>query len=51
MSLGGVSDANWRALLEMTRAKVQTGGRNRLLSYVEFGFAILKWHIRRWVWY
>jgi len=51
MSVGGVSDANWRALLEMTRAKVRTGGRNSVLSYVEFGIAIVKWHIRRWVWY
>lgn len=51
MSIGGVSDANWRALLEMTRAKVHTGGRNVVLSYVEFGIAIVKWHIRRWLWY
>jgi glycosyltransferase involved in cell wall biosynthesis len=51
MSIGGVSDANWRALLEMTRAKVHTGGRNIVLSYVEFGIAFVKWHIRRWLWY
>lgn len=51
MSIGGVSDSNWRALLEMTRAKIRTGGRNRVLSYVEFGIAIVKWHIRKWVWY
>lgn len=51
MSIGGVSDANWRALLEMTRAKVRTGGRNIVLSYVEFSLALVKWHIRRWLWY
>lgn len=51
MSIGGVSDANWRALFEMTRAKVHTGGRNVVLSYVEFGIAIVKWRIRRWLWY
>ena len=51
MSIGGVSDANWRALLEMTKAKIRTGGRNRLLSYVEFSIAIVRWKIRRWVWY
>lgn len=51
MSVGGVSDANWRALLEMTRAKIYTGGRNIMRSYVECGIAIVKWHIRRWVWY
>lgn len=51
MSIGGVSDSNWRALLEMTRAKIRTGGRNWVLSYVEFGIALVKWKIRRWVWY
>jgi len=51
MNIGGVSDSNWRALLEMTKAKIQTGGRNRLLSYVEFCIAIVKWKIRKWVWY
>lgn len=51
MSIGGVSDANWRALWEMTRAKIRTGGRNSVLSYLEFCIAIVKWRIRRWVWY
>ena len=51
MSLGGVSDANWRALQEMTLAKINTGGRNRVLSWAEFSIAIVKWHIRRWIWY
>lgn len=51
MSIGGVSDANWRALLELTKAKIHTGGRNSVLSYIEFGIAIVKWKVRRWIWY
>lgn len=51
MSIGGVSDSNWRALLEMTTAKIRTGRRNRVLSYAEFCIAIVKWRIRRWLWY
>lgn len=50
MSIGGASDSD-AALIETERAKVLTGGRNKLLASFESKFAILRMHIRKRIWY
>jgi len=50
MSIGGSSDSSL-ALYEAERAKVLTGGRNSLLSYIEKMIAVGKLKLRKWLWY
>ncbi len=50
MSIGGASDSA-AALIETERAKIKSGGRNKLVARFERNFAILKMHIRKCIWY
>jgi len=51
MGLGGASDNNLLAFRETVRAKVTTGGRSALLSHMEGILAMVKWKLRKWLWY
>jgi glycosyltransferase involved in cell wall biosynthesis len=50
MSIGGASDGA-QALCEMERAKIMTGGRSPILSRMERIVALVKYRLRKWVWY
>jgi hypothetical protein len=50
MSIGGASDSA-AALIETARAKVKSGGRNKLLAKFECKFAIFRMHVRNRIWY
>jgi glycosyltransferase involved in cell wall biosynthesis len=50
MSIGGASDS-LAALIETERAKVISGGRNRLLARFERKFATFRMYIRKRIWY
>jgi glycosyltransferase involved in cell wall biosynthesis len=50
MSIGGASDSN-AALIETARAKVTSGGRNKLIAKFESKFAIFRMYVRKRIWY
>lgn len=50
MDIGGISNASFRALIEMTRAKIETGKRSWLLSQLEKYWALFKWRLRNYLW-
>jgi glycosyltransferase involved in cell wall biosynthesis len=51
MGIGGASDNNLLGFREKARAKITTGGQNRLMSHIERLVAVGKWKLRRWLWY
>lgn len=50
MSIGGASDGA-AALDETMRAKIGSGGRNVVLCYLENKIGLLKYHLRKLLWY
>lgn len=46
MHVGGVSNANALVFDESVKAKISTGGRNVMASYIEKYWAVLKWKVR-----
>jgi len=51
MGIGGASDNNLLGFREKERAQVTTGGRNALLSRIEGMLAVVKWKLRKRLWY
>ena len=51
LTTGGASDSNPQVFRETVRAKSTTGGRSKLMSEVEFVLAVVKWKLRKWLWY
>ena len=51
MGIGGASDNNLLGFREKERAQVTTGGRNALLSRIEGILSVLKWKLRKRLWY
>lgn len=50
MAIGGVSDGSV-ALNEAMRAKINRGGRNIVACYIESKLGLLKYHLRKILWY
>lgn len=48
MRTSGISD-NIKALSETRHVKIHSGGRNRALSYLEYGYYVLKYRLKRLV--
>ncbi|MDH5189737.1 MAG: glycosyltransferase [Gammaproteobacteria bacterium] len=50
MEIGGKSNNNVLTFSEASRAKIKSGGRNRVVSQIEKIMAILKWKARTYLW-
>lgn len=51
MSIEGVSNSSLKVFTETAAAKLRHTGRHRIIIYFETMFSILKWYIRKLIWY